>query len=504
MNASVQTVSMNEVTSEIQKVFAEITRYPLEILDIEADLETDLGIDSVKLGEVFSVLREKYNLPAQMDIPRENLKNIAGISAALEQYCSGATLRGNGTFNETPISPQKISSESFSKVVDFPKAEADPVNLEMVKSVIRNVFAEVTRYPLEILDIEADLETDLGIDSVKLGEVFSVLREKYNLPAQMDIPRENLKNIAGISHSLQEYLLRADVSAAPEAKQNVNTRPPKVSARDSHTPDSDAISHSFAGLDPQRKPFSGKVALVTGSGRGLGKDMAIYLAELGASVVVNSFHSRDAGETTVKEITAKGGNALHAWGSMANPDHISGLFEQIERHYGALDFYVANASNGMLGRLEDITPEHWEKAYRTNVVGLHQCALRAVKLMRQRGGGKIITLSSPASHGYVDYFGCMGAVKAAVESLTRSMAIEFSPDNIQVNCISPGPIYGDLLNKWPESERLIAQWEGNTAYDRLCESRDVSHFVAYLLSEPVKLFNGSVLVMDGGISISGF
>ena len=98
----------------------------------------------------------------------------------------------------------------------------------------------------------------------------------------------------------------------------------------------------------------------------------------------------------------------------------------------------------------------------------------------------------------------MGAVKAAVESLTRSLAIELAKDNIQVNCVSPGPVYGELLKKWPESERLVAQWEANTAYRRLCEARDVSHFVAYLLADEVKLFTGSVLVMDGGISSQGW
>jgi NAD(P)-dependent dehydrogenase (short-subunit alcohol dehydrogenase family) len=130
--------------------------------------------------------------------------------------------------------------------------------------------------------------------------------------------------------------------------------------------------------------------------------------------------------------------------------------------------------------------------------------MRSAQLMRKRGGGKIITMSSPAAHGYVDYFGCMGAVKAAVESLTRSLAIELAADNIQVNCISPGPVYGDLLNKWPESERLVKQWERNTAYGRLCKADEVAHFVAYLLSDAVKLFTGSVLVMDGGISAQGW
>jgi NAD(P)-dependent dehydrogenase (short-subunit alcohol dehydrogenase family) len=95
----------------------------------------------------------------------------------------------------------------------------------------------------------------------------------------------------------------------------------------------------------------------------------------------------------------------------------------------------------------------------------------------------------------------MATVKAAVESLTKTMAIEFARYNIQVNCISPGPIYGDLLNKWPESKRLIAEWEQATVCDRLCVDRDVSLFIAYLLGDAVKLFTGSVLVMDGGISV---
>jgi NAD(P)-dependent dehydrogenase (short-subunit alcohol dehydrogenase family) len=101
-------------------------------------------------------------------------------------------------------------------------------------------------------------------------------------------------------------------------------------------------------------------------------------------------------------------------------------------------------------------------------------------------------------------FACMGAVKAAVESLTKAMAIEFAKYNIQVNCVSPGPIDGELLRKWPESQRLVDEWTRATPYERLCEHRDVSHFVAYLLSEPVKLFTGSILVLDGGISSRGW
>jgi NAD(P)-dependent dehydrogenase (short-subunit alcohol dehydrogenase family)/acyl carrier protein len=377
---------------------------------------------------------------------------------------------------------------------------------------IRDVFAQVTRYPLEILDPEASLEEDLGIDSVKLGEVFSVLREKYNLPEaeEMDIPREKLSTISGISEALYEYLSSRE--APMEAAQERTPEEPKEPAALAYIPSrsqeqssiQDLTEESFAVVDQGRNHFTGKIAFISGSGRGIGKDIASYLAELGATVIVNSFHSRNRGIETVQEITAAGGDAIHLWGSVANPEHVDSIFDEIEDRYGYLDFFVSCASNGMLAKLNDTTVEHWEKAFRTNVVGLHQCALRAARLMKKNGGGKIITLSSPAAYGYVEYFGCMGAVKAAVDSLTKSMAVEFGPDNIQVNCVSPGPVYGELLSKWPESERLISHWEAATSYKRLCKPRDVSHFVAYLLSDTVKLFTGSVLVMDGGISARSF
>ena len=461
------------LATSVLEVFAQVTRYPLDVLDPASGLEEDLGIDSVKLGEVFAVLREQYGLPEKLDLPREKLKTIAGIAEALEVYLSTAS---------TP-SAVESSSAAISSNGSHDSSQTG--------TKVRQIFADVTRYPLDVLDPAAALEEDLGIDSVKLGEVFAVLREQYGLPEKLDLPREKLKTIGGIAEALRDYLTsngNGHGSNGHSISSAVVVQP------------NDVIAESFAVLNPQQKPFTGKVILVTGSGRGLGADVASYLAELGAAVIVNSFHSRERGDKTVADIKEKGGEAIHAWGSVANPDHIETIFKQVEEQYGVLDYFISNASNGMLARLKDITPEHWEKAFRTNVVGLHQTALRAVELMKKRGGGKIITLSTPAAHGYVDYFGCMGAVKAAVESLTKSMAIEFAPDNIQVNCVSPGPVYGDLLNKWPESERLIKRWENNTAYSRLCEARDVSHFIAYLLSEPVKLFTGSVLIMDGGIS----
>ena len=468
-----------DLTQGIREIFAQVTRYPLEILAPEASLEEDLGIDSVKLGEVFAVLREKYDLVEDNEIPREKLRTIASISEALEEHLKAVTVVA------APAAPGLLNSEEISQSV-------------------RQVFADVTRYPLDILELNANLEEDLGIDSVKLGEIFAVLRERYSLREDAEIPRESLNTIAGISEALRIHLQGVEAPVRPELDMK-----PALNGNGAHAHSngvaagysSAVLDNSFAALTPQKKPFEGKIALITGSGRALGKDIAVYLAELGASVVVNSFHSRTLGEETVEEIRAAGGKAVHAWGSVANPEHVKSIFETVDKTYGGLDFLICNASNGMLAPLEELAPEHWEKAFRTNVIGLHQCSLRALELMKKRGGGKIVTMSSPAAHDYVDYFGCMGAVKAAVENLTKSMAMEFARHNVQVNCVSPGPVYGDLLDKWPESKRLTAEFEQATVYDRLCESRDVSHFVAYLLSDPVKLFTGSVLVMDGGISV---
>ncbi len=489
----------NQLLIEIQNIFAQVTRYPLDILDTEANLEEDLGIDSVKLGEVFSVIKDKYNLTQEIDIPEENLMTIKGISGALDQYLS-TTSHAESDTQPSPDYLTKIETTS-NPVVEQNNITAikTPVVLDDTNILddLITVFAEVTRYPLDILDPEADLEEDLGIDSVKLGEIFSVLRQKYDLPTEMDIPEDQLRTISGVSIVLTEYLSNKEVLFPKKVngfEKKINGTKTNIALKSGEEKEQPILT------EQPKKIFTNKIVFISGSGRGLGKDIAISLAALGAQVVVNSFHSREEGIRTASEIEASGGKAYHIWGSMANDKQQQAVFDEIESRFGGLDFFISNASNGMLAKLEDINVEHWEKAFRTNVVGLHMGALRALKLMKKRGGGKIITLSSPAAHGYVDYFGCMGAVKAAVESLTRSMAIEFSPYNVQVNCVSPGPITGDLLKKWPESEKLIAQWESHTVTDRLCEAHDVSHFIAYLLQDDVKLFTGSVLLMDGGIS----
>ena len=253
------------------------------------------------------------------------------------------------------------------------------------------------------------------------------------------------------------------------------------------------------GREPRRLPLEGKVAFVSGSGHGIGKMLVRELASLGAAVVVNSFHSRDRGEATTAELRAEGRTALHLWGSVAQPRQLDGMFDRIRERFGVLDIFVNNASNGLIAPLDQVTPEHWEKSYRTNVMALHQGALRAAELMTR--GGDIASLSSPAAHRCTPLFGCQGTIKAAMEALLRYLAAELAPRGIRVNAIAVGPIYGELLDRYPESSRLIRLWEGISAERRLRTEREVAQFLVRYFLDRTLAVSGSVVTADQGVTI---
>jgi enoyl-[acyl-carrier protein] reductase III len=481
---------MDSFEQQVQQIFAELTRYPLDVLDPAADLEEDLGIDSVKRGEILAAFQERFDLPETLDIPPEQLSTIAGIAAVIRTLKedgvpppAAAVLSVVTTANggEHGAAPGNGNGAAHGNGTANGKAhgwsEAD------LERIVVETLAEVTRYPRDILTSDAHLEDDLGIDSVKRGEILTVLRERLAL-TDVDAPVE--MEIDTVGDIVAAALLLVGGAPAPEVVEKPAVRSAPV------------VPQGRRSFLTTAAPFADKVALVTGSGHGIGRAIACQLGDLGATVVVNSFHSRERGEETLAAIRDAGGRGEHVWASVANPVQVDRLFAEIETRFGHLDFLVCNASNGMIAPLKDITESHWERAFRTNVVGLHQAAMRAAPLMRRRGGGKIVTLSSPGAQRYIEYFGCMGPAKAALESLTRYLAVELAPDNIQVNAVSAGPIYGELLSRYPDSARLIPYWESLSAGRRLGEESDVASFVAYLLSEAANKITGSVLLVDSG------
>jgi len=319
---------------------------------------------------------------------------------------------------------------------------------------VRTAASEVAGHPRAVLHLDADLEDDLGI---RLGSRPEILRRAA---ARLGVP---------VPGPVEARTLRALAEALT------------------------------GGADTRPGPLEGKVAFVTGSGHGIGKVLVRELASLGAAVVVNSFHSRDRGEATTAELVAEGRTAVHLWGSVAQPRHLDEMFDQIRERFGVLDIFVNNASNGLIAPLEYVTPEHWEKGYRTNVIALHQGALRAAELMTR--GGDIASLTSPAAQKCTQLFGCQGTIKAAVEGLLRYLAVELAPRGIRVNAIAPGPIYGELLTRYPESSRLIRLWESISPERRLRTETEVAQFVARYLTDPTLPVMGNVVLADSGVTL---
>ena len=172
------------------------------------------------------------------------------------------------------------------------------------------------------------------------------------------------------------------------------------------------------------RPLSGRVALVTGSGRGVGRTIARFLAHRGATVIVNSFHSREQGEQTAAEINAGGGRAVHIWGSVANPEHVGEMFRQIENQLGL----------ALLVATRRMVAWAWTRPRKIGIARFGQ-ASRGItnarsdgRVMRPRGGGSIVTMSAVSAPGdSLTASGSQGVVKAAVESLTRYLACSLGP-----------------------------------------------------------------------------
>lgn len=472
------------VLERVRRCAASVTRYPLDILTADAQLEDELGIDSVKLAEIAAVIGREFMLPPER-LPRGGkARTLGAIADMVTQLSTGTTQprasasRVMPTPSAAPVPVAWGAPGSSSALAAPPGPRAVPDLEERVRAV----FARVTRYPEELLTLEADLEDELGIDSVKQAEVLAVLVKELGL-AKGPTPSQRLRTIAAICEAARAQQDEPIASAAPshEATSPVLPSPSPLSSRPT-------------------LPFAGKIALVTGSGKGIGKVIATRLARAGAIVLVNSFHSRDEGEKTTQEILAAGGKAIHLWGSVAQEEHLERMFSTIEEQLGGLDFLVCNASNGRIGPFDRITPRDWDKAFRTCITGTYECAMRARPLMARRGGGSIVTMSTSMSQRYMHDLGCQGVVKAGLESLTRYLAAELAPEGIRTNCVSAGPVHGELLGMFPDAAGRVARWEAATPGGKLCTAEDVADVTELLLGPKTQRVNGAIWVVDAGLS----
>ncbi|MBU8908861.1 enoyl-[acyl-carrier-protein] reductase FabL [Desertibacillus haloalkaliphilus] len=244
-----------------------------------------------------------------------------------------------------------------------------------------------------------------------------------------------------------------------------------------------------------------KVALVTGSSRGIGKEIAIRLAKQGYDIVVNYARSKKAALEAAAELEELGSDVLVVKANVGKPEKIKEMFAQIDEHFGRLDVFVNNAASGVLRPVMEIEESHWDWTMNINSKALLFCAQEAAKRMEKNGGGAIVSLSSLGSIRYLKNYTTIGVSKAALESLTRYLAVELAPMNIAVNAVSGGAVDTDALTHFPNRDELLQDAKERTPAGRIVEKEDLVNGVMFLLSEEASMVRGQTLIIDGGISL---
>jgi NAD(P)-dependent dehydrogenase (short-subunit alcohol dehydrogenase family) len=251
-------------------------------------------------------------------------------------------------------------------------------------------------------------------------------------------------------------------------------------------------------------PFSlkGKVTVITGSSRGIGRAAAELMAQLGARVVVSS-RKPEPCEEVVKEIRKNGGEAIAIPCSISRRKEIEALIRKTESELGPIDILVCNAAvNPYFGPLAEIPDEAFDKIMSSNVKSnLWLCNL-TIPGMAARGGGAVVIVSSIAGMRGSPMLGAYGISKAADFGLTRNLALEWGPRNVRVNCVAPGLIKTDFARALWENPDILAWRNERTPLRRIGAPEEVGSVIAFLASPAASFITGEIVVVDGGVTIA--
>jgi len=248
------------------------------------------------------------------------------------------------------------------------------------------------------------------------------------------------------------------------------------------------------------KPLKGKVALITGGSRGIGRAITLKLAGEGADVIINFFRKKSTAESTAQEARAKGVKAHIIKANVGEPEQITSMFDEIESQFGRLDILVNNAASGVARSALDLDDRGWDWTMDINARAFLLCAQRAARLMKN--GGKMVSISSLGSRLVLPIYTAVGVSKAALEALTRYLAIELAPKGICVNGIAAGAVETETLKLYTADPNLPKPAWQTTPAGRIIQPEDVADLVAFLCSEQSDMIRGQIIVIDGGVSLT--
>ena len=248
--------------------------------------------------------------------------------------------------------------------------------------------------------------------------------------------------------------------------------------------------------------LEGRVALITGSSRGIGRAIALELAERGADIVVNYLRKKSAAEEVVAEVQARRRRAVAVRANVGEASDIEAMFDQVRAEFGRCDILVGNAASGVVRSITQVEDKHWDWTLNINARSILRCARQAAPLMEAHGWGRIVGITSFGSTRVFSEYGIIGVSKAAIEAIIRYLAVELAPKGIVANAVSPGIVGTDALKYFPiDVEETLQKAVARTPARRVTTPEDVARVVAFLCSDDAAMIIGQTIVVDGGWSL---
>ncbi len=251
-------------------------------------------------------------------------------------------------------------------------------------------------------------------------------------------------------------------------------------------------------------PFSlkDKVAVITGSSKGIGRASAECMAALGAKVVISS-RKADACEEVASAIRKAGGEAIVIPCNVSRRGDVENLIAETERQWGRVDVLVCNAAvNPVYGPLGQLPDEAFDKIMGANVKSNIWLCNLVMPGMAKRGGGAVVIVSSIAGLRGTGVLGAYGISKAADFALARNLAVEWGPQNVRINCVAPGLVKTDFARALWENKEMVERRNAETPLRRIGMPNEIGPVVAFLASDAASFITGQVVVADGGVTIA--
>jgi enoyl-[acyl-carrier protein] reductase III len=245
----------------------------------------------------------------------------------------------------------------------------------------------------------------------------------------------------------------------------------------------------------------GKTAVITGSGRGIGRAIALELASHGANVAVNYFRHKEQAEDTAAAVKAAGGQTVVVKAHVGEIAGVQRLVQTAAETFGGVDIFVGNAVSGVLKPVLQQELKGWDWTININTRSILFGAQAAAPYMMAKGWGRIIGITSIGSHRVLPEYSMVGISKAGIEALIRYLAVELAPKGIVCNAVSPGVVETEALNFFSSKDAILAEGLRRTPAGRLVTPEEVAKLVAWLCTDDAKMIVGQTITMDGGYSL---